>query len=179
LKFLSTDPPQPPSRIRVGCATKGLGAGLGENAVPWYFRTSQQNEGYSMKPLCGSLSFSVFLLALSSCATPQGSSYVGPSGTMIHTVKCSVSPNGCFERASNTCSGSYQVVNSESHAGGLLADAFPGPVTWFGMTFECGPSDGKHPTFPLHGNAPAMPTYEAPTTTRCHTVGSSTTCTSN
>ena len=39
--------------------------------------------------------------------------------------------------------GSYQILDSESHAGGLLIDAIPGPVTWYTMTYTCGPSDGR------------------------------------
>jgi hypothetical protein len=36
-----------------------------------------------------------------------------------------------------------KILNSESHAGGLLADILPGPVTWYTMTYVCGASDGK------------------------------------
>jgi hypothetical protein len=53
--------------------------------------------------------------------------------------------------ASKTYQGSYQVLDSESHAGGLLADILPGPVTWYGMTYSCGPSDGRLPSFAFKG----------------------------
>jgi hypothetical protein len=32
---------------------------------------------------------------------------------------------------------------SHNHAGGLLADILPGPVTWYAMSYTCGPSDGR------------------------------------
>ena len=37
------------------------------------------------------------------------------------SAKCNASPQGCYREASKTCQGSYQVLDSESHAGGLLA----------------------------------------------------------
>jgi hypothetical protein len=27
----------------------------------------------------------------------------------------------------------------------------PGPVTWYSMTYQCGPSDGKMPAFAFRG----------------------------
>src|SRR5262249_13549150 len=39
--------------------------------------------------------------------------------------------------------GSYQILYSDIHPGGLLADILPGPVTWYTMSYVCGPSDGK------------------------------------
>jgi hypothetical protein len=70
---------------------------------------------------------------------------------MANTAKCNVSPNACFEKASSTCAGPYLVVDSESHPGGTLADVLPGPVTWYAMTYQCGPSDGRMPAFPWKG----------------------------
>src|SRR5262249_21848938 len=50
---------------------------------------------------------------------------------------------GCYEQATRDCrGGSYQILHSESHPGGLLADILPGPVTWYTMSYVCG-SDGK------------------------------------
>ena len=122
---------------------------------------------------------------LAGCVTPTGKSFTGPTGTIINSVKCNVSPDGCFEHASKICSGPYKVISSESHAGGLVADLLPGPVTWYGMTFECGKSDGSYPTFALKGNAPAMPDIKIPqpvitrpTTTNCYTFGKTTSCSS-
>ena len=79
----------------------------------------------------------------SGCCSAQTS----PSGKPlqpIHRAKCSQSPAGCYEQATRDCrGGSYQILDSESHAGGLLLDILPGPVTWYTMSYVCGPSDGK------------------------------------
>ena len=93
-------------------------------------------------------------IALSSCnANNSNTSFVGPTGQATHTAKCSSTSQGCFQEASKICSGPYQVVDSESHAGGMAADLLPGPVTWYGMTYICGKSDGKMPQFPFRGQA--------------------------
>ena len=52
-------------------------------------------------------------------------SFVGPSGSQVHSAKCSVSPNGCYQEASKICHGPYQVLDSDSRAGGVVADIFP------------------------------------------------------
>ena len=83
--------------------------------------------------------------------------FVGPSGQEIETVKCKSSPENCFVEATKSCGGPYQVISSESHAGGILADLIPGPVTWYGMTYQCGKSDGKIPTFPFQGSTYTPP----------------------
>jgi hypothetical protein len=81
----------------------------------------------------------------SGCCSAQ--TIVGPSGKPlqpVHRAKCSQSPAGCYEQATRDCrGGSYQILDSESHAGGLLADILPGPVTWYTMSYVCGPPDGK------------------------------------
>jgi len=87
--------------------------------------------------------------ALSGCAA--NTSFVGPSGSQVQAAKCSVSQQGCYQEASKICHGSDQVLDSESHAGGLVADILPGPVTWYGMTYSCGPSDGRLPSFEFKG----------------------------
>jgi hypothetical protein len=94
--------------------------------------------------------------SLSACIT-AGDSFTAPSGATANTARCSYSPNGCFKQASQTCGGPYLVLDSESHAGGALADALPGPVTWYAMTYQCSPSDGKMPAFPFKG----LPTVNA------------------
>src|SRR6516165_2770242 len=87
----------------------------------------------------------VAAVLFSGCGSAQ--TIVGPSGKPlqpIHRAKCSQSPAGCYEQATRDCrGGSYQILHSESHAGGLLADILPGPVTWYTMSYVCGPSDGK------------------------------------
>ncbi len=82
---------------------------------------------------------------------------VGPSGNALNVVKCKGSSRPCMTQASQICRGSYQVYDSESHAGGLVADTVPGPVTWYSMTFGCGRSDGRLPRFRFTG-----PVYEPP-----------------
>src|SRR5215471_3735409 len=78
----------------------------------------------------------------SGCCSAQ--TIVGPSGKPIHRAKCSQSPMGCYEQATRDCrGGSYQILDSESHPGGLLLDILPGPVTWYTMTYVCGAPDGK------------------------------------
>src|SRR5215831_6428470 len=81
----------------------------------------------------------------SGCCSAQTT--VGPSGKPlqpIHRAKCSQSPAGCYEQATRDCrGGSYQILDSESHPGGLLLDILPGPVTWYTMTYVCGAPDGK------------------------------------
>ena len=69
----------------------------------------------------------------------------------IHKAKCKKSASKCFLKAQKKCGNSYQVVDSESHAGGEWADILPGPVTWFSFRYRCGLSDGTKPTFPFEG----------------------------
>src|SRR5262245_38190249 len=87
----------------------------------------------------------VAAVLFSGCGSAQ--TIVGPSGKPlqpIHRAKCSQSPAGCYEQASRDCrGGSYQILHSESHPGGLLADILPGPVTWYTMSYVCSTSDGK------------------------------------
>jgi hypothetical protein len=123
---------------------------------------------------------------LSACVEPQQTSIVGPSGKNMLVAKCSQSPNACYQKASDTCSGSYQVLDSYSKAGGLVADVLPGPVTWYYMTYQCGQTDGKTPTFPFRGQqytpviiqAPAATAPARTRTTTCNRFGNSVTCNS-
>ena len=124
-------------------------------------------------------------LFLASCVTPTVSEYSGPSGEKIRSVKCNVDAQKCYESASVSCNGgSYQVLSSSSHAGGLVADILPGPVTWYNMSYICGPSDGRLPDFNFQGQqyvplapAPSAPVIvKQPKTTTCHTVGKTVIC---
>lgn len=123
---------------------------------------------------------------LSACVQPQQTTAIGPSGQAMQTAKCSQSPSGCYQKASETCSGPYQVLDSYSKSGGLVADIIPGPVTWYYMTYQCGRGDGAAPTFPFRGQqytpipvVQASPqTYRSPTTTTCNRLGNSVTCNS-
>ena len=132
------------------------------------------------------LLFSLCAFALSACVEPQQTSTIGPSGETMQVAKCSQSPNGCYQKASETCSGPYQVLDSYSKAGGLVADILPGPVTWYYMTYQCGRTDGRTPTFPFRGQQYVPPpviqapvqTYRPQTTTTCNRLGNSVTCNS-
>jgi hypothetical protein len=66
----------------------------------------------------------VAAVLFSGCCSAQ--TIVGPSGKPLqpaHRAKCSQSPTGCYEQATRDCrGGSYQILDSESHAGGLFAD---------------------------------------------------------
>ena len=120
------------------------------------------------------------------CASTSVKEYQAPDGTSIKTVKCTSDPSKCFEQASQSCpnGGKYRVVASESHAGGLIADMIPGPVTWYAMTYACGPSDGKMPDFKFTGERYIPPSPEpAPiivkqksTVTNCTALGTSVSC---
>src|SRR5262249_53545770 len=58
-------------------------------------------------------------------------------------AKCKSDIQDCVAKARDQCNGETTVVHQESHAGGLLADALPGPVTWYTVTFRCGASGEK------------------------------------
>jgi|SRR5215471_12866606 len=108
----------------------------------------------------------------SGCCSAQ--TIFGPSGKPLkpaHSAKCQ-STAGCYAQATRDCGGgSYQIHDSESHAGGLLADILPGPFTWYVMTYTCGPSDGRLADFPFRG-----PRYKPPSVTTCSRFGNTVTC---
>jgi|SRR5215471_16570839 len=112
----------------------------------------------------------------SGCCSAQ--TIVGPDGKPLkpaHSAKCSQSPMGCYAQATRDCGGrSYQTLDSESHAGGLLADILPGPVTWYAMSYMCGPSDGRRADFPFRG-----PHYKPPSIQTCSQFGNTVSCVGN
>lgn len=121
--------------------------------------------------------------ALSGCVSSQ-EPIQGPSGQTIQETKCNGSPNACLKAAAKECKGPYQVIDSSSNAGGLVADIFPGPVTWYRMTYQCGKSDGRMPTFQFRGQSytpPPVVVNNNPTprmtTTNCNRFGNNVTCT--
>jgi len=95
----------------------------------------------------------VLCLTCVGCATTGVAQYQAPDGTATKTVKCNTDSAKCFAAASQSCpgDGTYRVIGSASRAGGLLADLMPGPVTWYYMTYICGPSDGRMPDFAFTG----------------------------
>lgn len=135
--------------------------------------------------------FLVLAVTLVGCAEPSTKTSTGPDGRQFHTSNCTKDPSGCYQEAAQICKGPYQVVDSYSKAGGTMADIMPGPVTWYYMSFQCGPSDGRRPDFPFRGEryvAPDVvmvpspsytaPSYTPPTRTTCSPLGNSVTCTS-
>ena len=133
------------------------------------------------------LSTIIPLVLVAGCATSTVKEYHAPDGTAIKSVKCTSDHTKCFALASQSCpnEGTYRVMSSESHAGGLLADIIPGPVTWYSMTYACGASDGQMPDFKFAGQTytpPPQPSTvivkESPTTTNCRRTGNSVTCNS-
>jgi hypothetical protein len=68
---------------------------------------------------------------------------------VVNRAKC-VQTDACFKKAAETCGGPYQVIESESQ----LYDSgnrILGSAIWYSMTYQCGPSDGKMPTFAFRG----------------------------
>jgi len=127
-------------------------------------------------------------LVLVGCASPTVTEMRAPDGTALRSVKCNIDSQRCFLAATESCmasGGTYRVISSHSNAGGTLADILPGPVTWYSMTYICGPSDGKVPTFPFRGPqyvAPpviiATPAPRRSITTNCSRIGDTVNCTS-
>lgn len=127
--------------------------------------------------------------SLAGCATSSVQDFRAPNGAVMKSVKCSVDPQKCFASASASCAGSggsYQVITSHSNSGGALADVLPGPVTWYNMTYACGPSDGRMPDFAFRGQQYTLPPVILPppaaarprrTTTDCQKFGNSVQCT--
>jgi hypothetical protein len=70
---------------------------------------------------------------------------------VVRDVKCMGNPRECLNKAERKCNGSFRTVHSESHAGGLLDDKLPGPVTWYYLEYQCGNSDGRRPAFAFRG----------------------------
>lgn len=97
----------------------------------------------------------IFIAALlvASAAHAETTAMRGPSGGNVYTTKCSGSPDGCYQEASSYCrGGSYQILGSETHGGGLLGDWMNyGPVNYYTISYRCGASDGRLAQFPRSG----------------------------
>lgn len=112
------------------------------------------------------------LACLAAMSSPSiGETIYAPSGAVMSQASCKSNSTDCMKQASRECQGSYQVIDSESHAGGLLADWMPGPVTWYSMIYQCGPSDGRMPSFERRG-----PEWRPPVSTNCNVYGASIYC---
>lgn len=100
------------------------------------------------------------LLLLSGCAGTK--EFRSPSGDVMHVTKCKFSEAQCFNDAFETCKGPYEVLNGVRSTGGLLADALPGPVSWFKMTYKCGAGSNVIPEFRNDGRPVIMPQMVVP-----------------
>ena len=125
----------------------------------------------------------VLIVAVSGCVPEEPTTFATPSGRSAHTVRCIGDSGQCMQKAAATCSGRYQVLDSYSNAGGLVADIIPGPVIWSTLTFACGATDGQIPTFPFRGERMSMPIFppapaqiQSNATTRCSSFGDTLTC---
>lgn len=118
---------------------------------------------------------------LSGCVS-SGENVPGPSGKAVSQTKCNGSPNACLKAANKECKGPYQVIDSSSNAGGMVADIIPGPFTWYRMSYQCGPSDGKMPAFAFRGQSytppPVVLNQPRAMTTNCNRYGNNVTCNS-
>lgn len=91
--------------------------------------------------------------------------YIGPDGEPLYVVKCKFDESQCFNDAAKTCNGPYSIKSTARSTGGLLADALPGPVTWYKMMYACGIGDSVRPNFPHDGRPIVIP--QPPVQTRC------------
>ena len=112
-------------------------------------------------------------IALAPVAAAPAHAYRAPSGQELHQTKCKSDPSACYDEASQACQGPYQIIDSNSHAGGIFADLFPGPVTWYGITYVCGRSDGRLAAFLWRGSKAHEPGV---ITTTCGPDGNAVTC---
>ncbi|MDP9033532.1 MAG: hypothetical protein M3O50_01890 [Myxococcota bacterium] len=72
------------------------------------------------------------------CAGASSHAIVGPHETTSHRIKCHPDLDDCWEEAGNICgSRGYDVLDRSMHMGGTLADAIPGPVTWYVVLVTC------------------------------------------
>ena len=79
-------------------------------------------------------------------------SFLLPTGERVTEIACRSKQEKCFKKAAKLCKGEpYRVAKSWSNAGGLIADKFDGPYTWYHMYVSCGKSDGVMPDFPHVG----------------------------
>jgi hypothetical protein len=97
------------------------------------------------------IAVSILALSLSGDANAETDSVQGPDGREIHQTSCQSSASDCYKEARATCRGNYQILDSYSKSGGIFADAIPGPIQWYHMTYACGASNGQIARFPHQG----------------------------
>ena len=89
----------------------------------------------------------VFAVLLVSCGPAGPEKITAPNGGTGFALTCQRSRENCLTQAGEQCGREgYYVVSESSHAGGILADALPGPVTWYNIQVACGePEAGYRP----------------------------------
>ncbi len=87
----------------------------------------------------------MFLIALAIVGCGGGVDQVNSAnGAATFQTKCKASISGCMEDAREQCHGDFRTIATEQHAGGIFADALPGPVTWHTLRFACGAPEDYH-----------------------------------
>jgi len=97
------------------------------------------------------LVFVILIWIMIGAAYAETQSAQGPDGRQIHQTSCQGSSSDCYQEARATCKGNYQILDSHSKSGGFFADAMPGPITWYYVSYACGASDGRIAKFPHQG----------------------------
>ena len=97
------------------------------------------------------LVFAILIWIMIGAAYAETDSAQGPDGRQLHQTSCQGSSSDCYKEARATCRGNYQVLDSHSKSGGIFADAMPGPIQWYYVTYACGASDGRIAKFPHQG----------------------------
>jgi hypothetical protein len=106
---------------------------------------------YYLKILLQFISVLFISASLASCGMSRNKATVSSSGVTTHEVKCTDSANDCMNTANAKCPNGFNTVYSDSHAGGVLADILPGPITWYELHFICSNSPGTPPVFAWQG----------------------------
>ena len=122
------------------------------------------------------------VLLMTGCATNK--EFRGPSGEVMHSVKCKSDESQCFNDAYTKCGGPYEVISGVRSTGGVFADVIPGPVIWYKVTYKCGAGKTDIPEFKNDGRSVVMPNFNipqpqpkiTPSTTNCFATGKSVTC---
>ena len=108
---------------------------------------------------CQIISVLFIFTALASCGMSKNKATVSSSGVTTHEVKCTGSNNDCMNTANANCPSGFNAVYSDSHAGGILADILPGPITWYELHYICSSSPGTPPAFAWQGPQDMTPVF--------------------
>lgn len=90
----------------------------------------------------------VLVFGLVNCGTASPKLVRSPNGNIGYNLECQRSRENCLAQINELCKdGGYYILSESSHPGGLFADWFPGPITWFNISIQCGspPADYTAP----------------------------------